>query len=163
MLDQKGCVYVPHVQVVRAGTQLVVLNSDPVEHNLHAFKNTELVEQFNFGTPPGARKPDVPEARLKSPAKYIVKCDIHPWMNATVHATAHPYYAVTGKDGRFTLENVPPGTWTLVCWHEGMTWSAVVKDGAIAGYNYGKDVEVSAKVTVTTGGETTHDFEVPAP
>jgi plastocyanin len=163
-LDQKHCKYVPHVMVVRAETQLAVLNSDPTKHNIHGFQNTELVTKFNFGTAEGASAPEVPEAFLDEPANYIVKCDIHPWMNAYIRAVKHPYHAVTDEKGAYVLDRVPPGTYKVVCWHEGMTSTPTTKDGAINGYVYGPDVVSPPKdVTVEANKEAVVDFEVPAP
>jgi plastocyanin len=164
VLDQKQCVYIPHVMVVRNETQLEVWNSDPAEHNIHGYKNNELQTQFNFGTAPGQKMPEVAEAFLEDPAKYIVKCDIHPWMNAYVHAVTHPYHAVTDEKGAFELTNVPPGTYTIRCWHEGMQMKAQVgSDGAIASYTFSTDVQLDSKVTVEEGKDATVDFEIPAP
>jgi plastocyanin len=148
---------------VRAETQLVVKNSDPVEHNIHGYKTSELSTQFNFGTAPKVTMSEVAEAFLEDAAKYIVKCDIHPWMSAYVHAVKHPYYAITNESGEYSLENVPPGTYRVVCWHEGMIGTPVTKDNDIVGFNYSKDVEVEKTATVEASKEVVVDFEVPAP
>jgi hypothetical protein len=46
------------------------------------------------------------------------KCDVHGWMNAYVGVLDHPYFAVTGADGKFELKSLPPGTYTVEAWHE---------------------------------------------
>ena len=113
-LDQKGCMYTPHVLGMMAGQELVVKNSDPFLHNVHAL--SQVNPPFNFGQPnvdPG-KKVDSPKA-----AEYFhVKCDVHPWMSAYIVAVENPYYAVSGEDGKFSLANLPPGEYTLAAWHE---------------------------------------------
>ena len=94
VLDQHGCVYVPHVGVVRTGTQMVVVNSDRADHNIHGFRLTLADTMFNFASEPGTRK-DVQEAFIERPGAYPMKCDIHPWMSAYVIAVGHPYVDLT--------------------------------------------------------------------
>jgi len=162
--DQHGCKYEPHVQIVRVNTQLVVKNSDSAEHNIHGYLNSALNTAFNFGSPSNSVMDEAGDAFLERAGKYILKCDIHPWMNAFIHVVEHPYYVVTGADGSFVLEHVPPGEYTLVCWHEGMTEEPRVKDGAISGYTYGEDIVKQQKVTVTPNGEVrADDFVLEAP
>jgi hypothetical protein len=170
LIDQKGCMYIPHVQWVRLETQLVIGNSDQADHNIHGYRDSIENTQFNFISPPGSKKDDVAEAFVERSARYLVKCDIHPWMSAYVHAVTHPYVDVTSekavdgkKPGEFVLTDVPPGDYELVCWHEGMVETPNVQDGKIASYTYSKDHEETVKVTVTAGKDTTKDFVVPAP
>ena len=131
-IDQKGCVYVPHVAWARAETQLVVVNSDAADHNIHGFKtpvgqNSLKETKFNISSEPGSTKDSNADAFLEDAGLYLVKCHIHPWMSAYVLVADHPYYAVTSdkasgdlKPGAFALDRVPPGTYTLVVWKEGM-------------------------------------------
>jgi Polysaccharide lyase family 4, domain II len=167
--DQHQCMYHPHVQIVRAETQLQVKNSDAAEHNIHGYWNptpgtaSTLNSLFNFGTSAHAFLKDVGQAYLDRPGYVIVKCDIHPWMNAHMFVVTQPYYVVTDKTGAFELDDVPPGTYTLVCWHEGMEEKAVTKDGEIIAYDYSEPVVLQQKVDVTAGGEAKADFTVPAP
>jgi plastocyanin len=112
VIDQKGCLYVPRVSVVMTGQPVAFTNGDPVAHNVHGlpFDNKE----FNRGQQPGAR--DV--LSFKKPEIFKVKCDYHPWMGAWVGVFDHPYFALTDAEGRFTIRNLPPGTYTLEVWHE---------------------------------------------
>jgi len=171
LIDQKGCTYAPHVQWMRRETQIVIGNSDQADHNIHGYRENIENTQFNFISPPGSKKDDVSEAFLERLGKYIVKCDIHPWMSAYVHVVPHPYYDVTSekavegkKPGEFVLADVPPGDYEVVCWHEGMVETPNEKDGQIASYTYSDDFVQTEKVTVEAG-KTKDDvhFVVPAP
>jgi Carboxypeptidase regulatory-like domain len=111
-VEQRGCSYVPRVQAALRGQPLWVENGDPVLHNLHAFAGRKGL--FNVAQParsaPVKRDLDVEIVRLK--------CDVHPWMFGWVVFNETPYFAVTATDGRFTIQGVPPGTYTLSAWHE---------------------------------------------
>ena len=113
-LDQKGCRYDPHVFALRVGQPLEILNSDPTLHNIHA--TPKVNSEFNTGQPIQGMK-----TTHTFKAKEIMvpfKCDVHGWMNAYAAVMDHPYYAVTGTDGKFELKGLPPGTYTVEAWHE---------------------------------------------
>ena len=114
VLNQRKCVYEPHVQAVAKSTNLIVRNGDPVMHNVHAtMVDGRLV--FNIGMPGDQ---DVPK-KLRREGLAVVICDAgHTWMKAYIYIFEHPYFAVTGEDGAFRLDAVPPGTYELVVWHE---------------------------------------------
>jgi len=162
-IDQKSCQYIPHVQWARAGTQAVVLNSDRADHNIHGFKSTlektSLADtKFNFSSEPDTKKDSIADAFLEEPAKYIIKCDIHPWMNAYVFVAPHPYHVLTRaadgegcKAGEFTLDGVPPGEYTIVIWKEGISEKEQITDGKISAYNYGPDIVEERTVKVEAG------------
>jgi hypothetical protein len=99
--------------LVPVGATLEILNSDAVSHNVHtvAFDN----RPFNRTQPPSLEKI---EASFDVAEKVGVKCDMHGWMNAWIVVIDHPYHAITGTDGGFMIDNVPPGTYTLEVWHE---------------------------------------------
>jgi plastocyanin len=113
-LDQKGCSYIPHVVGIQAGQTMLVSNSDPLIHNVHAMPKNN--REFNFGqpakTPPVSRVFEQPEIGLP------FKCDVHGWMNAYVNVVPHPFFAVTKDDGSFEIKGLPEGTYTLELWHE---------------------------------------------
>ena len=123
VLDQQKCWYVPRVLGVRVGQPLEIRNSDPLLHNVRA--NSSINEPFNQGQPvQGVRY-----THTFSTAEVMVpmKCDVHAWMDAWVGVVNHPYFAVTGADGTFSLPNLPPGTYTVEAWHEaGGTQSGTV-------------------------------------
>lgn len=114
VLDQRGCRFVPHVLGVRAGQPVEFVNSDPTEHNVHAEPGPNA--EFNHLQPlQGMRESHV----FTSPeVMTLIKCDRHPWMSAYIGVMEHPFFAVTGADGRFTLSGVPDGHYTVAMWHE---------------------------------------------
>jgi plastocyanin len=113
-IDQKECRYHPHVFGMRVGQPLEIVNSDPTLHNIHALPKSN--QEFNTGQPIQNMK-----TTHTFTAKEVMvpfKCDVHGWMNAYVGVLDHPYYAVTGEDGKFELKSLPPGTYTIEAWHE---------------------------------------------
>jgi plastocyanin len=113
-IDQKECRYHPHVFGMRVGQPLEILNSDPTLHNIHALPKGN--QEFNTGQPiQGMKTTHTFTARE---VMVPFKCDVHGWMNAYVGVLDHPYYAVTGNDGKFELKSLPPGTYTIEAWHE---------------------------------------------
>lgn len=108
VLDQEHCKFEPAVQVIRAGN-LDVVNSDPVLHNTHGFYGRRTA--FNLALPNKGTKIPVD---LSRPGLVRVECDAHGWMLAHVYVADSPYYALTGKDGSFSIADVPPGNYTLV-------------------------------------------------
>ena len=116
MLDQKGGRYTPHVQGMRKGQSLAIKTSDPTAHNVHGY--AKVNRSFNRSQPAGAGDVSIRMRRDESSPPMKIKCDIHPWMNAYVAVVDHPYYAVTGEDGSFTLADLPAGTYIVEVWHE---------------------------------------------
>jgi plastocyanin len=114
VLEQKGCVYKPHVVGVQVGQVLEIVNSDPTLHNVHCV--ALLNNPFNFAQPNQGMKSDrvfsKPEVMLK------MKCDVHGWMSGYVGVVGNPFFAVTGTDGSFKISGLPAGTYLLEAWHE---------------------------------------------
>lgn len=111
-MDQLQCLYAPRVVVVPLGGTVEFLNSDRLLHNLHSVSTENPT--FNRTQPKGRTIPVV----FKKPETVRVDCDLHTWMRAYVVVAEHPFYAVTGPNGDFTLDNVPPGKYTLKVWQE---------------------------------------------
>jgi plastocyanin len=134
-IDQKGCVFIPHVAVVPPGSTVDLLNSDDVMHNLHSWsiKNTA----FNEGVAGGGKLPKT----FEYSETIKVTCDVHKWMTAWLIIQDNPYYAITDESGSFRIGDVPPGTYTVQAWQESL----------------GK---VTQEVTVKSGEETKADFEL---
>lgn len=113
-VDQKGCLYHPRVVGVQVGQPIRYLNSDAMLHNVHG--SPKEASGWNFAL---ARVGAERVMKIEKPEVMInVRCDLHPWMQGYVGVLAHPYFAVTGADGQFTLKNLPAGDYTLVAWHE---------------------------------------------
>jgi hypothetical protein len=113
VVEQKGCMYMPHVLAVRANQPLHMVNDDPTSHNIHPTPANN--REWNKAEPPGS---SVDEAFAREEIAIPVKCNVHPWMHGYIAVFKHPYFAVTGKDGSFDLSNMPPGTYTIEAWHE---------------------------------------------
>lgn len=113
-LDQKGCLYTPHVVALIAGQTLAVKNGDQTTHNIHPVPKNN--REWNKSQPPGS--PDLQEVFAREEVSIPVKCNVHPWMKSYIAVFKHPYFQVTGANGSFDLKNLPPGTYTIEAWHE---------------------------------------------
>ena len=113
-VDQNACMYRPRVQGIMLGQPLKITNSDQTLHNIHGYKGASTL--FNQAEVPGLP----PMTKQLTDADQIVKlkCDVHPWMTAYVLVSSNPFFAVTGEDGRFTINGLPAGTYTVEAWHE---------------------------------------------
>lgn len=114
-LDQKGCIYTPHVLAVMVNQPIEISNSDDTNHNIHPLPRTN--REWNESQPPKGDVKTKSFPKEEMPA-ILFKCNVHPWMRAWVGVIAHPYFAVSGDDGTFTLKDVPPGDYTIEAWHE---------------------------------------------
>ena len=113
-LDNNGCRFEPRVVQLRTGQSLELRNSDPVAHNAAAWLKRST--PFNEVIPIGQSTQRIIRKAETLPAR--VDCSIHAWMRAWLVVLDHPYSAVTDKDGRFELTNVPAGQWRIRMWHE---------------------------------------------
>lgn len=114
--DQKGCVYLPHVIAVDVDQKLEVTTHDPTTHNIHPLPAPGTGNiGWNKSQPPGA--PPIETSWKAVEVAIPVKCNIHPWMNAYIAVVKGPY-AVSDENGSYTIDNVPPGSYTLTAWHE---------------------------------------------
>jgi plastocyanin len=113
VIDQKGCMYRPHVVALRTNQKLRVTNSDPVSHNIHPTPANN--REWNKAQPPGST---IEESFAREEIAIPIKCNVHPWMRSYVAVFKHPFFAVTAEDGSFTLHDVPPGEYVIAAWHE---------------------------------------------
>ena len=138
VIDQKGCVYVPHVLGVMVGQQLDILNSDGTLHNIHALPKVN--KEFNKAMPRSKKQMSVTFDKVEAPFK--VKCDVHPWMGAFVGVFEHPYFAVTDDSGSYTISGLAPGKYVVEAWHEKLgsqTADLIVDDsGATQNFTFTK-------------------------
>ncbi|HVY70878.1 MAG TPA: hypothetical protein VHH73_13180 [Verrucomicrobiae bacterium] len=140
LIDQTGCEYTPYVSAVQTKQTINVRNSDPVLHNVHVLPTADGNKESNKAQLP--KTADIPYS-FSAPEEFLkFKCDVHPWMFAYVTVADHPYIAVTGKDGSFTIANVPPGKYKLQAAHR--------KGGVVT-----QEIEV-------TGGGAKADFSIEA-
>ena len=114
VLDQKGCTYVPHVMGIMVGQPYRILNSDGILHNIHTLP--KINPSLNRGQP--ATVKEFSTTFPKPEGMFQVKCDVHPWMSAYIGVFTHPFFAVTRTDGKFTIPNLPAGTYEITAWHE---------------------------------------------
>lgn len=114
VLDQQGCVYRPHVIAIMAGQNVEILNSDGIMHNIHALP--KLNREFNKAMPKFKKKITTQFEKAEKPFK--IKCDVHPWMSAYIGVFDHPFFAVTGDDGTYTISGLETGEYVIEAWHE---------------------------------------------
>jgi plastocyanin len=116
-LDQRTCVFKPHIVLVGVNEPLKIMNSD---HTLHNVRTTSFMND-NFSKAqiyiPGQPAP-VDEVVFSEPEIIESVCDVHGWMKAYIVVVDHPYYSVTDENGMFELDEVPTGTYTITVWHE---------------------------------------------
>jgi hypothetical protein len=136
--DQKGCEYLPHVAVLQVKQSLDIYNDDQTSHNIHPLAKTN--PEWNKSQPAGA--PPI-HTSYEKPEFIPVKCNIHPWMHGYFVVLQTPHHAVTKEDGSFSLEDLPPGKYTITAWHE----------------RFGTQTQ---DVTVTAGTPATADFVMKA-
>jgi len=140
VFDQKNCMYTPHVLAMDVGETFKVVTSDQTTHNIHPLPNPMTGNiPWNQSQPPGAAPV---EKSWKAPEVIPVKCNIHPWMNGWYVVVKGPY-ATTDDSGNYTINGVPPGSYTVTAWQE----------------KYGTQ---TAKVTVAAGAPGKADFKFTA-
>ena len=149
-IDQRGCSFEPHVVAAPVGSRITFANHDAVLHSIHAFRGS--VSDFNLATPPNFTL----GRALTTPGLLHIQCDTgHTWMSSWLDIVDTPWYSVSDAHGRFHIDHVPPGTYTVQMWHEG--WHASPStDGHPA---YSAPVVRTATVTIAPGATAaTHDF-----
>jgi hypothetical protein len=162
-IEARDCRFLPFVTVVKDGADVVVMNMDPVMHDIQAYETSQLGPRVLFNTPlpmnPHHKRlvsAESHEHLAGEPVKeaihmtkgrrfFVMQCGFHAYMESWGLAVDNPYYALTGDGGTFTLTDVPPGEYTLMAWHPGV------------------GTMLQKKVTVSAKGMTTVDFSFEAP
>jgi hypothetical protein len=135
VLDQCGCRYQPHVFGIQTGQVLEIRNSDDTTDNVHSwgFNNDE----WNKAQPPGA--PPLYRIFAKPEVMLAIKSDIHRWKSGYIGILPHPFFSVTGSDGTYALRRLPPGTFSIVAWHEvygAQTQQVTVTENELKDFNF---------------------------
>ena len=163
-VEARDCRFLPFTTVVRSGHGIEVVNMDPVMHDIQAYEtSTAMGTRVLFNSPlsfnrrhqrgdlhathdhrPGESL--VRQFQLsKKRRTFVMQCGFHAYMQSWAIAVDTPYYVLTDENGRFFLEDVPPGTYDLRAWHPGI--KQVVKQ----------------QVTIEPGENLTVDFQLPSP
>ena len=116
VVNQEGCSYKPHVFAVMKGQNIVFKNSDGVLHNVHALPDAN--REFNLAMPGSMTEAPPRSFRKVEESMFRIKCDKHPWMLSYAAVMSHPYFFVTGRDGKFEINGLPAGTYEVEAWHE---------------------------------------------
>jgi plastocyanin len=114
VVDQRGCIYSPHVTGLQVGQKLRIATSDPTAHNV------------NMSAPGNRLSPNIAMVAGQDPVEFVfrrpdlikLRCDLHPWMTAQVHVCKHPWFAVSDAAGAFRIPNLPPGNYVIEVQHE---------------------------------------------
>ena len=112
-IDNNRCRFVPHAAFARTGQPVRLKNSDEVGHNCHI---TLFNSEINLNLPIGEHIDVKFDKTEKIPGQ--VKCDMHSWMDSVLLVRDEPYVAITDKDGKFEIKNVPAGEWKFQFWHK---------------------------------------------
>jgi plastocyanin len=113
LLDQKDCRYIPHAIAVQTGQTLTIRSSDAAVHNVHYAPDHNPAANLSLVNAGDSRN-----ITFDQPEIFRARCDIHPWMNATVAVFDHPFFAVTDAAGSFAIDRIPAGRYTIVAQHE---------------------------------------------
>ena len=138
VINQKGCLFTPQILAVQTGQKIIIKNSDNCVHNVHSKPTVDGNQESNDVQMPGGA--DLTYSFAKPEPFLKFQCDVHPWMFTWVTVVDSPYFAVSDKDGKFTIKNVPPGKYTVEAAHRKLgtqTQEVEVTDaGATASFTF---------------------------
>ena len=162
-LNQTKCEYQPHIVLVPPDAEFEIVNSDKILHNVHAYDiSADMKTIFNIAQPIAGQKTTVKARPKDGSGLALATCDAgHPWMSAFIVYMEHPYYTVTDASGSFVLKDVPPGTYTLKMWHEGVRVARTeLEKGVVKKYYYEEPYEAEQEVTVPPSGMATVSYDL---
>lgn len=118
VLNQEGCHFLPHILVVPKGADVVIVNKDPVLHNIHTYQILGKVRRsmFNIAQPEQNQK-ITQKVDPKNSNIIKVECDAHNFMHAWILTLDNPYYAITDATGNFEIKDIPTGKYTIKAWN----------------------------------------------
>jgi Carboxypeptidase regulatory-like domain len=132
------CEFVPHVAIGFKGKKIIMKNEDPVFHTFDVHASIGGKELYHIAFPQKGSS----IAKIFSKEGILdLSCYAHPWQHAYVFIFDHPYAAVTDEKGRFVIDDIPPGTYSVEAWHEELGTKQI------------------SKVTVESGKTSTIKFE----
>jgi len=111
-LDQRNETFVPHVLAITTGTVVEFPNSDSIYHNVFSLSKAA---RFDLGRYAAGRSRSI---RFDRPGIVRVFCDIHSHMNAFILVFSHPFFSATDDEGRYRIDGVPPGSYSVVAWSD---------------------------------------------
>ncbi len=155
LIENRHCLFVPHVGAAMVGDPLLIRNSDPVLHNIRGRMLEDRRQHFNVVQPTQGQET---EREIRRAGVTVVTCDTHPHMLGYLLVFEHPYFAVTDQEGRFRLDAVPPGRYRLVAWHEGWTLARLDRGRPV----FDEPRTLVQEVTVAPGGTARVVFEFSA-
>lgn len=164
-LNQEKCHFIPHAFAMVKGTELATTNSDPILHNANMEVKLNItdadppadrmgIQMFNFGQP---KQNQVYVKRVRKTGQVKLTCDSHTHMRGYFLSFDHPYFAVTDETGAFTIDNIPPGKYTLKVWHESWKITGHDNDGRPL---YAKPILLTKEVEVPAKGIVHVNFEL---
>ena len=146
--------------IVPVGTKLEITNSDPILHNVHGLEMTDqgLQTIFNIAQPVRGQRVTVEPALMK-PGIIHLACEAgHAWMNAYVFVASHRYVTITNQSGEFVMPQVPPGTYRIKMWHEGVIRKRNIE--SLQRYEYEDPYDITQEVVVQAGAESVANFDL---
>jgi hypothetical protein len=163
VLDQKGCMYEPHVLGIQTNQSLKIVSSDATNHNVHPMPANN--PEWNITQPPGADP--IVKQFARTETMIPVKCNQHPWMKSYIGVLKHPFYAVSKADGSFEIKGLPPGDYEVEAWHEtykaqSMRVTVAARETKQADFTYKADqaygpgsLQIAPALTLPCCGEST--------
>ena len=164
VITQKHCRYSPHILVAAKGSSLELINEDAVLHNCHGYNyayneaGLDRSTAFNIAQPIQGQKSS---QELRKQGMIEIQCDAgHVWMTSWVWVTQNPYATVTNANGEFSFDGVPPGTYTVVLWHEGWKIKNKGAKGVDVRPEFSEPIGEEQQITVTADNTASVNFDI---